>query len=217
MRSLADDWQVRASLANGLLAASAVAWTLGVAGCKPPGECGGFCGLGTRCEADKCVPNEPDEEPEAEVEDDGKGTRNKRRGRRRKGRPGDGDGGEAAAGLTVDDSHVPKYDPNRTETIGEGTERLSDRRVRQHLSKLEPKFNRCIEQAAMATDDALTGVVYFNIGIEPTGKVWGVTVKAPAALTRHKVAACMRVAVYKTKFPSWDGPSMGVDYSFEVG
>lgn len=164
------------------------------------------------------MPDEPDEEPVAEVEDDTKGKRNKRRGRRRRGQRGDGDdGGEAAAGLNVDDSHVPKYDPNRTETIGEGTERLSDRKVRQHLSRLEPKFNRCIEQAAMATDDALTGVVYFNIGIEPTGKVWGVTVKAPDALKRHKVAACMRVAVYKAKFPSWDGPSMGVDYSFEVG
>ena len=189
---------------------------LAVAGCRPAGECEGYCGAGTRCEADKCVPDVADEEPVAADEDVGKGKKKRRKGRRRKGRRGD-DGGEEAVGLTVDDSHVPKYDPNRTETIGEGTERLSDRKVRQHLRRLEPKFNSCIERAAMATDDALTGVVYFNIGIEPTGKVWGVTVKAPAALKRHKVAACMRVAVYKTKFPSWNGPSMGVDYSFEVG
>lgn len=211
---MADDWAVRVSLGIGLIAA----WAVASAGCKPPGECGGFCGAGTRCEGDKCVPDEPDEEPVV-AEDDGKGKKKKRR-RRRKGKRGDGgdgDGGDAPAGLNVDDSHVPKYNPNRTETIGEGTERLSDRKVRQHLRKLEPKFNSCIERAAMATDDALTGVVYFNIGIEPTGKVWGVTVKAPAALKRHKVAACMRVAVYKTKFPSWNGPSMGVDYSFEVG
>ncbi len=195
--------------------------TIQLPGCQPAGDCGGFCGPGTRCDDDRCVV-----EAEAPVEpaagDSGGATKKKRRkGRRRKGKHRGDDGGDeaAAAPLKVDDSRVPRYNPNRTQTIGmgDGTERLSDFKVKNHMKKLEPKFNRCIERATMASDVELAGTVKFTIGVEPTGKVWGVTVKAPAAMKKAGVVACIRVAVHGSRFPTWDGPSMGVDYSFEVG
>ena len=188
-------------------------------GCKPAGECGGFCGPGTHCESGRCVPDLPDE-PEAVVPADDDGKKKKKRRRGRKGKHGaDDEGGGDGLGepLAVDDSRVPNYNPNRTETIGEGTERLPDREVRSHLRRLESKFNRCIEQASLSTNDEIKGTVDFTIGIEPSGKVWGVTAKAPAIMKKHGVVACLRVAIHKYRFPKWDGPSMGVDYSFDVG
>lgn len=114
---------------------------------------------------------------------------------------------------------MPRYNANRTQKIGmdDGSERLSDFKVKNHMKRLESKFNDCIERAAMASDVALSGTVKFTIGVEPTGKVWGVTVKAPGSMKKAGVVACIRVVVHKSRFPTWDGPSMGVDYSFDVG
>jgi len=118
----------------------------------------------------------------------------------------------------VDDSRVPRYNPKRLQQIGmaDGTERLSDFAVKNHMKRLEPKFNKCIERAALSTDETIRGTVAFTIGVEPTGKVWGVSVKAPAVLKETGVVACVRVAVHKSRFPQWDGPAMGVDYEFGV-
>ena len=152
---------------------------LGPSACAAQGECGGHCGAGTHCEADKCVANveAEAEEPAADAEPAPGKKRRKGRRKRRGGEDGDDEGGDegehAGPPLRVDDSRVPKYNPNRTQEIPDGSERLSDRAVKQHMRSLEPAFNRCIEQAAMATDDTLAGTVSFTIGVEPTGKVWG--------------------------------------------
>lgn len=190
-----------------------------MAACKPTENCAGYCGAGTHCDDDRCVPDAEVEPTDADVEPEPGKKKRRRKGRRKKGRRGGGDGEAGEAPPRVDDSHVPRYKANRTQTIGmsDGTERLSDFRVKNHMAKLEHKFNACIERAAMSTDETLRGTVTFTIGVEPTGKVWGVTAKAPSAMKKAGLVSCLRVAVHKSRFPTWDGPSMGVDYSFEVG
>ncbi len=180
-------------------------------GCQPQdAQCGGYCGAGTVCEAGRCVvapPSEPAAEPEPEPSG-GKKRRGKKRRRKK--------GGDTATGLNDRDGHIPRYRANRTEQLGEGSERLSDRKVRQQMSTLEPAFNRCLERASQVTDVALTGTVSFTVGIEPSGKVWGVNARLPSSWGVSGLRACFRKVVFGHRFPSWDGPSMGVDYHFEV-
>ncbi len=188
-----------------------------LAGCPDPETCGGFCGPGTVCEAKVCVPAPP---PEAEAAPEPEPEKGRKRRRRRRGKRGGAAEAEAAAGFVPpDDSRVPAYDDNRGQTIseGSGSERLSDRAVRRHMSTLEPAFNRCIATAAQASPEELgAGRIAFDINVEPSGKVSGVSVKAPKNLRVFGIVPCMRLAVHKSRFPSWDGPAMRVEYSFRV-
>jgi len=192
----------------------AVASLLVACACDPsPGAeaCFGVCGEGTRCVASECVVAEP-EPPEAEPEAPTKKKRRRRRGRRKRG-------ADAEPGFEPeDDSHVPGFDPDADKTLDmkAGTERLSDREIRAHLSRLEPKFNRCIATSALAHEDALKGELDFVLSIQPSGKVGGVTVKASGNLGTAGVVPCARKVVYGHRFPSFDGNPMGVDYSFKV-
>ena len=188
-------------------------------GC-PAAPCDDRCGSGTVCIDGKCVVAAiADASPtDAEVDAD---PQLRKKGRKRKGgKADDGETGLVASGPApvFDDSNVPRYDPDRTQAIGagDGSERLSDRTVQDHLAGLEPAFNRCIEQIVQAGVDVGTGNVAFEIGIEPTGKVWGVTARAPAKLKDSGAVACMRKAIHAHRFPKWDGPAMGVDYAFDV-
>jgi hypothetical protein len=186
-----------------------------------PAPCDDRCGPGTRCQSGKCVVEEAPAvdttgAARAAAPDEGR-RKGRRKGRRGRGRS-DADGPATASAPVFDDSAIPRFDPNRVQTIGEGqgSERLSDRKVRQQLERLEPRFNRCIEQVASAGVEVGSGQVSFEIGIEPSGKVWGITATAPKALRASGVVACMRGAIHGHRFPSWDGPPMGVDYSFDV-
>lgn len=181
------------------------------AGCDRSAEdCGGFCGEGTVCQAGKCVVGSPEPlaEPEPEPE--------QASGKKRRRRKGTGKDAPASGGLPDQDGHIPRYRADRDEQIGEGNERISDRRIRQELSTLEPAFNRCLARAAEVTDAALAGTVSFKIGIEPSGKVWGVNASLPSSWDVPGLRACFRTVVYEHRFPSWDGPATGVDYHFTV-
>lgn len=198
-------------LSSGVVACT-TAWAL--VGCAAPGgPCNNFCGAGTECRDNVCVVAKAQPEPQldAEPEPDKK---KRRRRRRRKG--GGGDSSPAAGGLPYNDGAIPRYRADRLENIGEGTERLSDRRVRQELSTVEPDFNNCLSRASALTDAELSGQVTFQIGIEPSGKVWGVNARVPSSWDVPGLRACFRNAVYDHRFPSWDGQPMGVDYHFRV-
>ncbi len=192
-----------------------------LSGCPPPNPatCGGFCGEGTKCVNARCVVA-AEEAVEVTDEDHGNGKRNRKRRRGRRGGGGvDADGKPLPKFVPVDDSSVPRYDDNRGQTItnDSGTERLADRDVRKHMRNLEDRFNRCIATAADYADDLGTGQIAFDINVEPSGRVSGVSVQAPRNLRAFGIVPCMRVVVHRTRFPSWDGPAMRVEYSFQVG
>ncbi len=188
-----------------------------LAGCPAPEPCGGFCGPGTVCEDERCVPAPaPEAAPAPESQADGP----RKRKRKRRGKRGRAGASSGASGFVApDDSRVPPYDDARGQTIGEGSgsERLSDRAVRRHMATLEPAFNRCIARAAEASPDELgAGRIAFDINVEPDGKVSGVSVHAPKNLRVFGIVPCMRLAVHGSRFPRWDGPPMRVEYSFRV-
>jgi hypothetical protein len=175
-------------------------------------ECFGVCGAGTRCEAERCVAiAEPPEPPPLEPDDDARGRKGKRRAK-----TGASDAG-AGTYEPVSDRHIPAYDPTKTTALGDGSERLDDTTVRKELRELEPAFDRCIADATAAGLTIASGRVDFVFGLTPTGKVDGVNAKAPAAIRDSGIVSCLRKVIFDHRFPRYDGPPMGVDYSFEIG
>lgn len=199
----------------------AAPWSLALAGCPALTEpCGAHCGAGTRCEGDRCVPDAPQDATGDTGAGDPTAASKKKKKKRRKGaRKSGDDGSSASAPPRVDDSRVPRYNDKRLQEIGmaDGTERLADFEVRKHMRRLEPKFDQCISDATLRSEADLEGSIVFEIGIEPSGKVWGVNAKANKVLRDSGVVSCVRVVVHKHRFPSWEGPAMGVDYSFDIG
>jgi hypothetical protein len=183
-----------------------------------PSECYGVCGEGTRCEAGRCIVAA---EPAAAVEptpDEGKrGRKGKRRARAGEADVA-GDSDAAASYQPVSDRHIPAYDAKATTVLGDaGSERLDDGVVRKELRKLEPGFDRCIADAVAGGVTVGNGRVDFVFGLTASGKVDGVNAKAPAAIRDAGIVPCLRKVIFDHRFPRYDGPPMGVDYSFEVG
>ncbi len=178
-------------------------------------NCHGVCGEGTRCEAGRCIAVAPPTAASDPAADEGK------RGRKNKGRAraGEADGESAAAPSyqPVSDRHIPAYDAKATTVLGDaGSERLADEVVRRELRGLEPAFNRCIADAVAGGVTVGGGRVDFVFGLTASGKVDGVNAKAPAAIREAGIVPCLRKVIFDHRFPRYDGPPMGVDYSFEV-
>jgi hypothetical protein len=189
-----------------------------LAGCNDTGDaaaCYGVCGDGTTCKVGRCVVAS-DAAPAPEPDDAAKAGK-----RRRGGKPGADEASAAGDTFTpVDDSDVREYDGDKTQVMDMkvGTERLDDELVRSHLRRLEPKFNACIETAAQHSEGEIRGgEIDFTFSITGGGKVDGASVKAPAHLRVFGIVPCLRKALASYTFPSFDGPTMGVDYSFTVG
>lgn len=190
----------------------------GPSGCDKSSEpCGGFCGPGTVCEADRCIPAPPEEAVEPQPDEGKKGKKR----RRRKGRKGGTDTEvEDASGAPplVDDSKVPQFNAKATTDMGEGmgSERLTDTTVDREIKKLTPKFSKCVQDGALRVDDIGTGRLRMEFRVKPNGKVASVTVKGPSVMKEAGVIACVRKRVYDHRFPAWDGAAMNADASFDV-
>jgi hypothetical protein len=186
-----------------------------------PGECGGACGEGTICVAERCelAPLEPEQPVVEEAEEPDKSKR--RKARRGKNGEGEGEDGEVLAGAGPaldDDSHVPRHNPNGDQSISmsDGTGRLSDAEVDRELAKLDKAFQACVRDAAARVTELGTGTVKYSFGVDGRGKVTGVTASAPTNLQDAGIVPCVRVAVYGHGFPAFDGPTMKASSSFSV-
>jgi hypothetical protein len=165
-----------------------------------------------------CVVAEDEVEPVvADAPEEGK----RRRGKGRRRSDADEPTDDAAAPATyqpVDDSRIPRHDPNATRVLdADGSERPDDATIRAHLRKLEPAFDRCIADAVAGGVRFANGRVEFDLGIAATGRVSGVTAKAPPAIQSTGVVSCLRKVIFDHRFPTWDGPPMDVEYGFDIG
>ncbi len=189
--------------------------------CEGPdaARCFDICGDGTRCEAGRCVVALAAPAPAVAPAPEAKSGK---RGRRRAGvaaADGQAESGDAVVAYQpVADRHIPKYNASATTVLDPdaGSERLGDGVVRGELRQLEPAFNACIADAVAGGVDVGRGQVAFVFGLTAKGKVSGVTATAPAKLRDSGVLGCLRQVVFSHRFPTYDGPPMGVDYSFEV-
>ena len=131
---------------------------------------------------------------------------------------GDAGGEELPPFEPVNDRHIPAYRDKTVNLDEYGSERLPDSTVDQHMNKLTGRFQKCITTAAMYSETSIgSGTLSFKIRLLPTGKVDGVSVRAPTNLKVFGIVPCVRKVVFDHRFPKYDGPPMGVDFSFEVG
>lgn len=190
----------------------------------PSAPCGGRCGPGTVCEADQCVAAPVAAEPAPEA------TPTKKRGRRRKsgtGAPAAGEPEDPAGGapeeappppfVAVDDSRIPEFSAEQSQTIDleAGSERPSEAVLDKHFARITPRIHDCVVTASRYGEVG-RGRLAVKLRLLPSGKVESVSVKAPASLQVWGIVPCARKAVYDHRFPSYDGPSVGVDFGVDV-
>jgi len=221
-RAVARQLGAAPGVTHGLLRGVVVAF-LGVtvsslASCTPtPTEpCGGPCPAGQECREDRCAAIEL---AAAETGDEAKKPRSRARKRARAAN----EVNEASSGKEVtsgevpampDDRKVPRFDPDADQTVemDVGGERLGDATFRAEMKELRATFDRCIADA-FARDPSLPGgSVKFEIGIAANGRVQGVNASGPAKLADAGGIACLRLAIHKHRFPSWDGPPASTRY-----
>jgi hypothetical protein len=199
----------------------------------PAKDCGGQCGPGTACVEDRCVPVAPEAAPAPEKP---KKSKKKRRRVRRTGSAGAGApepaGGAAADPApddapepseppppfrAVDDRSIPEFSNKEAQTIdlNAGSERPSERVLDQHFARVTPKISDCVVTASRYGDVG-SGRLAVKLRILGSGKVESVSVKAPKALDVWGIVPCARKAVYDHRFPSFDGPAVGVDFAVDV-
>ncbi len=189
--------------------------------------CGGLCGEGTECVADRCQPiavaePEPRKAP---------GTRG-RKGKRTRTTDTAGAGGDDAAGPVdeaaapdeapppfhpVDDSKIPQFKQLDEQTLDlkAGSERLSESELDRHFAQVTPAIQRCVTTAS-AYEEIGSGSLRFKLRVLPSGKVEGVTLTAPASLRVWGIPPCARKAVYEHRFPAFDGPAMVVSFGVDI-
>lgn len=199
-----------------------------VAACEgaPPADCGGKCGPGTVCEAGQCVAAAP-----AEVTPPPAEPAKKRRGRRRGIQPrAGGPAGDAAAGssgadeaaavppfVPVDDRKIPQFSSEHTQAIdlNAGSERPDEAQLDRQFARVTPKIQDCVATASRYGEVG-RGRLVVKLRLAGSGKVESVSVKAPASLDVWGIVPCARKAVYDHRFPTFDGPSVGVDFAVDI-
>jgi hypothetical protein len=218
--------------AHGALAVALSALLACEAAPKP--DCDPPCAAGSHCAEGQCVADAP---VEATPEPKKKQKKRKKKRVRRTGSSGapapagdappdaepDADVEVEPAGEplppfhAVDDRKIPQFsaDQDQVLDLNAGSERPSERVLDQHFAKVTPKITECVITASRYGDVG-SGRLAVKLRILPTGKVESVSVKAPASLAVWGIVPCARKAVYDHRFPSFDGPSVGVDFAVDV-
>lgn len=213
-----------AALGPALLAVTALACTTEV---REP--CGGACGPGTECVADRCqaiaeTPPPPPEKPGKRKQ------KRKRRGTRTGGDAAPGDATPDAADdvdgpaeappppfVPIDDSKIPQFSNAEAQTLDlkAGSERLSEAELDRHFAQVTPQIQRCVTTAS-AYGDIPAGSLKFKLRILPSGKVESVSITAASGLRVWGIPSCARKAVYDHRFPAFDGAAMGVSFGVDI-
>lgn len=208
-----------------LILAGLVALGLSPMACKrnsdssPPGECGGVCGKGTRCDGNVCIVDYSQDLCTTQVIETNEIPM----------RPQVTSWGECTHErselpkkfVAVDDSAIPLYDVDRPRTLdwSEGEEQLAEHVLNAHMREIEYGINECLDIAACYSGGSLKGgridMVFSLSG--KTGRVDAVTVTAPPALQVYGIVPCVRKAVADHEFPRYSGPPMTIKYNIEFG
>lgn len=119
----------------------------------------------------------------------------------------------------LDDAAVPGLDPKRSRltNMDAGEATIHNEALLGHLDHATAEVLECVSVSACYDDRALEpGSISLQFEVAPNGDVRGVDVEPTAGLDHTGIRECSRLAIWKTKFPAFDGADMVVSYELDI-
>lgn len=209
------------------IAAALIGLSLSPVACKrngdsnaPTGECGDMCGRGTRCDGSVCVVDYSQDICDGHIEEATEEVPM---------RPPITTWGECTRDrselpkkfVAVDDSAIAQYDVNRPRQVdwADGEEQLGEPLLNANMREIEYAIHECLAVAACYNEAPLRGGnIHLVLSLSgKAGRADAVSVTTPENLQVFGTVPCIRAAVAAHQFPTYDGPSMTVNYTIEIG
>jgi hypothetical protein len=118
------------------------------------------------------------------------------------------------------DATVPEFDPNADVQLDmeAGGERPDEYNLLEAFQQQYDEFDQCVLSAKKGKDKQLPGDVDVSVLLNPRGaKPLGVNADLPDDVERDtSLRECLRSAVAAGPYPSYDGPPVVVQFSFEL-
>ena len=118
------------------------------------------------------------------------------------------------------DTTVPEFNPNADVVLDmeAGGERPDEFTVLQAFEQQYGQLDQCVAESKNGRDKQLPGDVEVEVLLNPEGeRPLGVNAKMPNEVSKNKsLRECLRGAVAAASYPSYDGPPVVVQFSFEL-
>ena len=125
-----------------------------------------------------------------------------------------------AAPSALADASVPTFDPNADQVLDgyDGSERPDEQQIMSAFEQSYEHIDRCVAKARRGDDDVVEGDADLQILLNPKGpRPLGVNANVSGPHTKNrKLVECLRRAAAKAPYPTYDGPPVVVEMSFEL-
>jgi hypothetical protein len=126
-----------------------------------------------------------------------------------------------AASMTASaNTRVPTFDPNGDTVIDmdAGPERPDKQQVLDAFSKQYDAIDQCVMTSKPSVEGELEGDAHVAVLLNPKGATpLGVNAELPDSVKKNgKLRECLRTAVARADYPSYDGPPIVVEFDFEL-
>jgi hypothetical protein len=126
-----------------------------------------------------------------------------------------------AASMTASaNTRVPTFDPNADTVmdLDAGGERPDKQQVLDAFSQQYDAIDQCVMNSKPSPDGQLEGDAHVAVLLNPKGATpLGVNAQLPEDIAKNaKLRECLRSAVARADYPSYDGPPVVVEFDFEL-
>jgi hypothetical protein len=125
-----------------------------------------------------------------------------------------------ASGSVSANTTVPTFDPNGSTVMDmdAGGERPDRQQVLDAFSRTYDAIDQCVMTSKPNADGELEGDAHVAVLLNPKGSTpLGVNAELPEDQNKNgKLRECLRTAVSRADYPSYDGPPIVVEFDFEL-
>lgn len=114
---------------------------------------------------------------------------------------------------------IPTFDPNADVVLDmkAGGERPDEYDLTQAFEQQYDSFDECVAAAKKDPNETLPGDVDVEVLLNPKGhEPLGINAKLPGEVDKSSLRECLRGAVAAAAYPSYDGPPVVVNFSFQL-
>ena len=125
-----------------------------------------------------------------------------------------------ASGTVSANTTVPTFDPNANTVLDmdSGGERPDKQAVLDAFSQEYDAIDACVIDSKGDRDKQLVGEAHVAVLLNPAGDTpLGINAELPDSIAKNRqLRECLRGAVAKADYPSYDGPPIVVEFDFEL-